>query len=742
MDTIKGTVERITYYNRDNGYSVLKIKPESRQSLPRIGVNLEGLLTVVGYLPEISSGERVEISGEFSTHSKHGLQFNAGKLEKLAPVSEIGMERYLGSGLIKGIGPQLAKRIVAYFKKETLDIIENHPQRLLEVPGIGEDRREKIIKVWDEQKAVKEIMLFLHDHKISSNLAVKIYKTYGDQAIETVKNNPYQLEQDIYGIGFKTADRIGQNLGLSYDHPARIDAGVIYAINESINEGNVYIPQTNLSTRAQELLGVDKKIIGESLIRLVDGGRIRREIREQPQVNDQIYSPKIAEVTQGYGDQIVYLTPFFHCEKAAARKVKDLIDSPITSWQGALNFDEDYYSDDQKFAIQTALTHNISILTGGPGTGKTTCLKALIIALKENNRSYALTSPTGRAAKRLSETTGRSACTIHRLLGFSADGSYKFNENYPLKVDFLIIDEASMLDLLLFYHLLKAINLGTQILFVGDVDQLPSVGAGDVLRDLINSNMISVSRLTTIFRQSEVSQIVTNAHRINQGLMPYFAKSSEGDFFLFNSEDAESTAKWVLDLVCSRIPNNFNFHPVKDIQVLSPLYRGQAGVDLLNSALQSSLNPQTPQKIEQKLFGSVFRMGDKVMQVRNNYDKEVFNGDIGRIVDIDSVDQNLVVEFDGNRKVNYEFTEADELVLAYAISVHKAQGSEFPVVVMPIITQHYVMLQRNLLYTAITRAAKLCVLVGSKKAIRIAINNNQVSKRFTLLSERLKSLET
>jgi exodeoxyribonuclease V alpha subunit len=739
MLTIHGSVERITYYNKENGYTVLRLRPDKGQAKKIVGMNLEGLITVIGNFPELSPGEHVKLEGDYTTHAKHGLQFKADVCEKLLPITDDGIERYLGSGLIKGIGPQLAKRIVRQFKANTLEIIEEDPERLREVPGIGEGRTEKIINAWEEQKAVKEIMLFLHEHQVSTNLAVKIYKAYGEQSIDVVKHNPYQLEQDIYGIGFKTADKIAQKLGLPYDHPARIEAGVVFAINEMVNDGHVYTPITQLSERAEGLLEVEKDLIQSGIERLAASDRVRKERIDEISVKSSDASHRISETSEAYGEPVIYLTPFFHSEKGVAARLHGLISHPVKAWQESLWFESKGLSPEQKAALQTAVHHPVSILTGGPGTGKTTCLKALIEILEINNMTYALASPTGRAAKRLSEATLRPASTIHRLLGFSPNGGFQYDENHPLKIDFLIIDEASMLDLLLTYHVLKALRPGTQVLFVGDVDQLPSVGAGDVLRDIIASGVVPVSRLITIFRQAEDSQIVTNAHRINVGQMPYFSKATQGDFFLFPAEDAETASTWLVELVATRIPDKFGMNPIKDIQVLSPMYRGAAGVDSLNRLLQAHLNPASAQKPEQKLFGTTFRVGDKVMQIRNNYDKDVYNGDIGYVHHLDLVEQSMVVVMDESQHVIYDFSETDELVLAYAVSVHKSQGSEFPTVVVPVLTQHYVMLQRNLIYTAITRAVQLCVLVGNHRAIRIAIRNNKVAKRYSNLAKRLKS---
>jgi exodeoxyribonuclease V alpha subunit len=736
MILISGVIERITYYNPENGYTVLRLRPDHPRAKQIAGLNLEGLMTVVGNLLELSPGEHVKLEGDYVTHAKHGLQFKAEKCEQVLPVTVTGIERYLGSGLIKGIGPGLSKRIVKHFNKETLDIIEETPHRLKDVPGIGPERTEKIIKAWEEQKQVKEIMLFLHSHKISTNLAVKIFKAYGDRALEVVRENPYQLEQDIYGIGFKTADRIAQNLGLPADHPSRIEAGVVYALNEMINEGHVFAPENNLVNRAIELLDVDKGMIKPALSRLTLADRIREEnISVQPNKDDH---HGVSESRASYGDSLIYLTPFYHSEIGVAARIRELMNHAVDPHQGSLFLKAEELSPEQIQALEIAIRQPVSVLTGGPGTGKTTCLKALINHLESQQSSYALASPTGRAAKRLSEATGRPASTIHRLLGYSPAKGFLFHEKNPLKVDFLIVDEASMLDLLLAYHLLKALRPGTQVLFVGDVDQLPSVGAGDVLRDIIASSEVPISRLTTIYRQAENSQIVHNAHRINRGQMPVFSKTADGDFFLFPAEDAEKAADWVVDLVHERIPKQFGFDPIKDIQVLTPMYRGAAGVDVLNEKLQEKLNPFGKGKQEQKLFGRIYREGDKVMQIRNNYDKDIYNGDIGYIDDINLIEKELRVLIDNARTVVYDFSEVDELVPAYAVSVHKSQGSEFPAVVMPILTQHYVMLQRNLIYTGITRAARLCVLVGNRKALHIAINNNQVAKRFSLLGQRIR----
>jgi exodeoxyribonuclease V alpha subunit len=738
VDNLSGTVERITFYNPENGYTVLRLRPAEGSRQQRIpGLSMDGLATVIGNLPELSPGEYLRMQGSWENHSKHGMQFKAVVCEQILPASVAGIESYLGSGLIKGIGPKLAMRIVACFKEETFDVIEQQPERLLEVSGIGPDRTGKIAVAWKEQKQVKEIMIFLHGHGVSTNLAVKIFKTYGDKSLETVKTNPYQLERDIYGVGFKTADRIAQALGLAPEHPSRIEAGIVFALNELINDGHVYAPKDFLAQRAVELLEVSPDLIEPALERLAQDDRIRPELIPLNHQTDDPESKKIAEAAGPYGGTpVIYLTPLYFGEKGVAERLKALVEETnITKASGQLPFPDGNLSEQQQSAVNMALTHAVSVLTGGPGTGKTTCLKALIIALEALRKRYALASPTGRAAKRLSEATSRPASTIHRLLEFSPMDGFKRNQENPLDVDFLVVDEASMLDLLLTNHLLKTLRPGTHLLLVGDVDQLPSVGAGDVLRNIISSGVAPVARLTTIFRQAADSQIIMNAHRINQGKLPVFAKDG-GDFFLFPAEDAACAADWVIAVVTERIPQKFGFDAVRDIQVLAPIYRGPAGVLALNERLQEKLNPAAPNKPERKLFGITFRAGDKVMQTRNNYDKDVYNGDIGFIRSMDAIEHTLTVDYEGCT-ATYEWSEVDELTLAYVVSVHKAQGSEFPVVVMPVVTQHYLMLQRNLLYTAITRARKLCVLAGNQRAISMAVRNNKVTQRFTALEWRL-----
>jgi exodeoxyribonuclease V alpha subunit len=745
IETLRGSVERITYYNPENGYSVLRLRPESGR-IP--GLNREGLATVTGNLPELAPGEYLRLSGEWVNHPKHGLQFQVEVCEQTIPASVAGIRRYLGSGLIKGIGPRLAERIVDRFGEKTLQIIEEQPNLLRQVTDIGPKRAGRIAAAWAEQKQVKELMLFLHSHGVSTNLAVKIYKQYGNEALQVVQSDPYRLAVDIYGIGFKTADRIAQALGLPADHASRIEAGLVYGLNQASENGHVYLPSQELVERAERLLDLGAETFPPAIERLARAERVHYEILPLPPNEDLKSATNIStsagETPAVYGSQVVYLAPLYYSEVGVAERLRTLassLPSQLSDLPPAFVSLDTSLSEEQRSAIRTALSHPVSILTGGPGTGKTTAMKALIHVLEAAHKRYALASPTGRAAKRLSQATGRPASTIHRLLAYSPGEGFKFNAGNPLEIDMLVIDEASMMDLFLANNLLKALKPGAHLLLVGDVDQLPSVGAGDVLRDVIASGVAPTTRLSVIFRQAAHSQIITNAHRINQGQMPVFLSLQEAqhnDFFLFPAETPEECADWVEEVVCRRIPDKFGLHPRDEVQVLAPMYRGVAGVNALNERLQANLNPTTLNRPEKKLFGQVFRPGDKFMQTQNNYDKDVYNGDIGYLFAIDPVDQSLTMDFDG-RAVEYDWSEADQLSLAYAISVHKSQGSEFAAVVIPLVKQHFLMLQRNLLYTAVTRARKLCVLVGSRRAIAIAVHNDKIARRYTALDWRLRN---
>nr|MBN1228749.1 ATP-dependent RecD-like DNA helicase [Anaerolineae bacterium] len=732
--TLEGTVERVTYYNEENGYSVVRIRPTSNLSLWS-AVDENGLITVVGYLPELNPGENLEIEGTWQTHTNYGRQLQAINVRQVAPATVEGIRRYLGSGLIKGIGPKTAERIVGHFGLETLDILDHDTDRLYEVDGVGPHRVRLITRAWAEQQEIKRVMLFLQSHKVSTSLAVKIYKNYGDAAIQLVEEDPYRLARDIFGIGFRTADQIAQNLGLTPDHPRRLEAGLVYTLNQAADEGHVYLPRQKLIAMAASLLEVAE----EDILPAVERAESAELVIQDHAID--IYDENDAP------DSAVYLPAFYYSEIGSARRLRMFLETPVSRINNepqpdwlmligqAASQSSTLLTGQQRGAVHGALTHKVSIITGGPGTGKTTTLQMLIAVLKAAGRTFALASPTGRAAKRLSEAAGHPARTIHRMLGYSPARGFLHNEDDPIPADMIIVDECSMLDQFLAYALLRAVDARSHLVMVGDVDQLPSVGAGDVLRDVIASGEVPVTRLDTIFRQAEDSLIIQNAHRINQGLQPLFPDSAQ-DFFLFSiADDPERAADLVVDIVQNRVPNRFGYHPLEDIQVIVPMYRGAVGVSALNERLQQALNPPG-RPAEQRLGGRIFRVGDKVLQMRNNYDKEVFNGDVGHIRSFDMAQQEMNIVFD-DRLVTYDWLEAHELTHAYAISVHRSQGSEYPVIVMPIVTQHYMLLQRNLLYTAVTRAKELVILVGSKRAIAIAVKNNEVSKRYTALERRL-----
>ena len=725
--TISGSVERITFYSAETGYTVLRLKPDSRAMLPyQYASGREALITVVGNLPEVNPGEWLKLTGQWANHAQHGRQFAVELCEQSLPATLEGIKRYLGSGLIRGVGKVMAERIVNRFGEETLDIIEHSPDQLGRVIGIGQKRVAGIIKAWEQQKSIKEVMIFLQSHGVSTGLATKIYKQYANEALQVVQSNPYQMVQDITGIGFKTADKIAQALGLAADSPSRIEAGIAYTLNRMSQEGHVYVPQAQLEPEAAEILA-----LGEEKVRYVIDTLEGEELIKRQNV------PQTDSATGVVKEETaVYLTPLYYSEVGVTNRVQRLMRHPTSRLRGInLPLLPRTLSDEQQAAVRTALTHKVAILTGGPGTGKTTTLRSLLEVLEGNGRTYALASPTGRAAKRLAEATGREAKTIHRLLEFKPGEGFTRDDDNPLEVDMLIVDETSMLDVVLANQLLKAVPLDAHLLLVGDVDQLPSVGAGDVLRDLIASEVPALIRLTQIFRQSADSLIIHNAHRINRGLFPE-TKPTAQDFFLFIKEEPDELAELMVDIVQKRLPAKFGLDPFDDVQVLCPMYQGAVGVANLNALLQAGLNPPG-KKPERRLGGRVLRVGDKVMQTVNNYDKSVFNGDIGRITALDTVEQTLTVSIDG-QPVVYDFLEADELVHAYAITVHKSQGSEYPCVVVPVVTQHYMMLQRNLLYTAVTRAKKMVILAGTRKAISIALRNNKTAERHTALDWRLK----
>jgi exodeoxyribonuclease V alpha subunit len=741
VEQLEGSVERITYYNEETGYSVVRLSVPGRPDL----------VTVVGLLPEVQPGERLRLEGVWTTHAQYGRQFRAERCEQVLPATAEGIRRYLGSGLVRGVGPVTARRIVACFGADTLRVLEEELERLHEVDGVGPKRASAIALAWEEQKQIRQVMLFLQSHGVTTGLAVKIYKTYGDSALEVVQQDPYRLARDIWGVGFKTADKIARDLGLPLDAPSRIQAGLAYALSQMADEGHVYAPRDQLVDEATQLLGVDAALVAPAIEVLDAEERVRQERLVYPSAGDGAddraghppgTSPAVRE------EQAVYLTPFYYGEVGAAGRLQALAESPSTrlgrfrsvDWGALLaqvaRGSAIELSDQQRAAVRATLTHKVTVLTGGPGTGKTVTVRTIIAALEALGGRYALCAPTGRAAKRLSEATGRPAQTVHRLLEYSPLEGFRRNEENPLPVDLLIVDEASMLDLLLTHHLLKAVDPAAHLLLVGDVDQLPSVGAGDVLRDVIGSGRAVVVRLTQIFRQAAQSGIVVNAHRVNQGQTPVLNQFD--DFYFFSKEDPEQAADLLVDVIARRIPRKFGLSPLDDVQVLAPMYRGACGVANLNVRLQEALNPPAPSRPERRLSGRTFRVGDRVMQTTNNYSLEVFNGDVGRLVQIDGVQQTLTVSIDG-RPVVYDWAETDELVHAFAVSVHKSQGSEYPAVVIPVLTQHYVMLQRNLLYTAITRARRLVVLVGTRRAIAIAVRNSRISERYSGLQARLAS---
>jgi exodeoxyribonuclease V alpha subunit len=717
-NTLEGVLERIVYFNEENNFTVARINAG----------NSRDLITIVGNLPGPNPGETLRMKGEWIVDPKFGRQFKVESCISVMPSTVTGIKKYLGSGLVKGIGPIMAERVVAKFGLDTLDIIEDKPHDLMQVEGIGPIRAERISKAWQEQKEIRDVMVFLQGHGVSSTYAVKIYKAYGNKSVSVVKENPYRLALDISGIGFKTADKIARNMGIDPGSQMRIEAGIIHTLSELVDEGHVYFPQDKLIEAAASLLEVDQAKVDPALTALAAQQRV---------VVDQ----------QGE-DQAVYLTPLHVAEVNVARRLQTLINAPrqlfaidiehSIKWvQQSIKME---LAEMQKEAIRKTIAAKVLVITGGPGTGKTTLLNCLIRILEKNNQRVLLASPTGRAAKRLAEVTGRSAKTIHRLLEFSPrEGSFKRKEDNPLDADVVIIDEISMVDILLMNHLLKAIPPMATLVMVGDADQLPSVGPGNVLRDVMDSGRVETVKLTEVFRQAQESMIIVNAHRINRGEFPMVTPPDvkQSDFFFIEKDEPEQALALIKELCASRLPKAFHFDAQNDIQVMTPMHRGIVGVTNLNAELQVLLNP-TGKEVTRA--GRCFRVGDKVMQVVNNYEKEVFNGDIGRVMSIDDEQQKMVVKYE-DRAVDYEWNELDELVLAYAISIHKSQGSEYPAVVVPILSQHYIMLQRNLIYTCITRAKKLVVLVGSRKAMAIAIRNNKVQRRYTALANRMASQE-
>lgn len=714
LEFLAGSVERVTFHSEQSGFCVLRAKVKGHREL----------VTVTGSAASIAAGEFIECQGNWINDKKHGLQFKTTHLKIVPPSTLEGIEKYLGSGMIKGIGPHFAKKLIRAFGDAVFDVIENSPARLTELEGIGEKRQRQVVVAWAEQKAIRNIMVFLQSHGVGTARAVRIYKTYGDDAIAKVTENPYRLALDIWGIGFKTADNLAEQLGIAKDALIRAQAGVRHVLQELCDKGHCAALHTELVSASIALLDIPTMIIEDAITHEVNA--------------KNLFCDTIAD------QNCIYPAALYQAEKNSAEHIQRInhgeppwgnIDSekaiPWVEEKTGLKL-----SASQQSAIHTVLKNKISIITGGPGVGKTTLVNSLLKIIRAKRMAIALCAPTGRAAKRMTETTGLTAKTIHRLLDFSPEiYAFKHNQENPLPIDVLVIDESSMLDILLLYNLLKAIPSHAAVIFVGDIDQLPSVGSGAVLADLIKSVQIATVRLTEIFRQAESSKIIANAHRINQGKMPLPNVADNCDFYTIFTETSEDIHDKLLELVCQRLPRHYNIDPITDIQVLTPMNRGGLGSHGLNVALQQQLNGTAEQKITR--YGTTYAEGDKVIQIINNYDKDVFNGDIGFISAINLVDNTLKIQFD-NRCVDYDVHELDEINLAYAISIHKSQGSEFPIVIIPIAMEHFVLLARNLLYTGVTRGKKLVVLVGQKKAIGMAIRNNKESQRLTKLADRLQ----
>lgn len=713
-EQLSGTLERVTFHNEDNGFCILKIAVKGQKEP----------VTVLGHLPQANPGEHVVAEGQWQMDRTHGRQFRATLLRATPPDSPEGIEKFLGSGLVKGIGPVYAKKLVAHFGKEVLSIIDQRSAKLEEVEGIGPTRRKAIKESWQEAKVVRDIMTFLMSHGVSTARAFRIHKTYGEAAMVKVQADPYCLARDIRGIGFKTADQIARHFGIAPDSPLRARAGVEHVLAECGGQGHCAFPRDELGRHASELLGIDLDIVEEAILHGLAEKRLILETRhaDSPLIYLRHMHSAEAELAEDLGRLNGAPLPF---DPIDAEKALDWVQNQIGLELAPL----------QREAVGTALRSKVMVITGGPGVGKTTIVNAIIRIFKARKLKVKLAAPTGRAAKRLSETSGEHAMTLHRLLVFDpASGGFKHNRSSPLKGDVFIIDEASMLDLQLAHQVIRALPSTAVLLLVGDVDQLPSVGPGSVLRDVIDSGAVPVCRLTEIFRQARNSAIVVNAHRINQGEYPVSCSQQHpGDFYIVPAEDAEQVWGKIRGLMAGALKKSFGMDPLRDAQILTPMQRSGLGARALNTQIQTLVNPRGD-FVER--FGVTFRVGDRVMQTLNNYDKDVFNGDMGRIVSIDPMERELWVDMGGN-KINYSFNELDELVLSYAITIHKSQGSEYPCVIIPLHTQHYVMLQRNLLYTAVTRGKRLVILVGSPKAIGMALNRADTHLRIGCLRARL-----
>ncbi|MFJ9825978.1 ATP-dependent RecD-like DNA helicase [Streptomyces sp. NPDC101160] len=725
---VEGVLERITYANEENGYTVARVDT---------GRGSGELLTVVGSLLGAQPGESLRMEGRWGSHPQYGRQFTVENYTTVLPATVQGIRRYLGSGLIKGIGPRIAERIVDHFGTDTLDVIETEPKRLIEVPGLGPKRTKLIGAAWEEQKAIKEVMVFLQGVGVSTSIAVRIYKKYGDSSISVVKNQPYRLAADVWGIGFLTADRIAQAVGIPHDSPDRVRAGLRYALSQSSDQGHCFLPEERLISDAVKLLQVDTGLVIDCL----------GDLAEDPEgvVREKVPGPEGLPVTA------VYLIPFHRAELSLAGQIRRLLTADEdrmpgfqdVAWDKALAWLGDRtgasLAPEQEQAVRLALTRKVAVLTGGPGCGKSFTVRSIVELARAKRARVVLAAPTGRAAKRLAELTGAEASTVHRLLELKPGGDAAYDRDRPLDADLVVVDEASMLDLLLANKLVKAVAPGAHLLLVGDVDQLPSVGAGEVLGDLLApGSPVPAVRLTRIFRQAQQSGVVTNAHRINAGVPP--VTTGLPDFFLFAEEETEDAARVAVEVAARRIPAKFGLDPRRDVQVLAPMHRGPAGAGSLNGLLQQAITPARPDLPEKRFGGRVFRVGDKVTQIRNNYEKGangVFNGTVGVVTSLDTVEQRLVVRTEEDEEVPYDFDELDELAHAYAVTIHRSQGSEYPAVVIPVTTSAWMMLQRNLLYTAVTRARKLVVLVGSRRAIAQAVRTVSAGRRFTSLAHRL-----
>lgn len=718
VEAITGLVERVTYHNAENGFCVLRVNVRGHKDL----------VTIVGNLHMISAGEFVQASGSWIHDRQHGNQFKALFLKSTPPTSLEGIEKYLASGMIKGVGPIYAKKLIAAFGENVFEVIEASPERLRQVTGIGQSRATQITKGWADQRIIRDIMLFLHSHKISTARAVRIYKTYGARAIEVITLDPYRLARDIRGIGFVSADTIAQQIGIEKNSLLRARAGIAYALTKAMDDGHCGLPHHLLLTSVQELLDIPYELVVQALNLELDCENVVQEVIDQT--------------------NCVFLSGLFQAEKAIAKKLMTLTQSPLP-WSSidagvSIKWVEEQtavsLSQTQKQAIEIALTSKVLVITGGPGVGKTTLVNSILKILDTKKLRIALAAPTGRAAKRLFECTGMEAKTLHRLLETNPiKGGFSKNEDAPLACDLLIIDETSMVDVPLMHAVMKALPKTAALILVGDIDQLPSVGPGQVLSDLIQSNMIPVIRLTEVFRQASTSQIITAAHTINQGLMPELKVSAdaESDFYFIQANTPEDALDKIIKMLKERIPMKFGFSPFTDIQVLCPMGRGIVGTKNLNVELQKVLNPPTDQSINR--FGWSYGVGDKVMQIENNYDKSVYNGDIGIITSISQAESEVVIAYD-ERLVVYDFGECDEIVLAYATTIHKSQGSEYPAVIIPLMMQHYSMLKRNLIYTGITRGKKLVIVIGEKKALTIAVKQRGEQRRWSSLKLRLEEL--